>query len=78
MKQEMENKNILWVELRTQEGYKRFEEVLNELSIPCKPYRGNLQEDLENILTKILSDDIQTSVTPIIEESGSELLIELD
>lgn len=78
MKQEMENNNILWVELRTQEGYKRFEEVLNELSIPCKPYRGNFQEDLENILTKILSDDIQTSVTPTIKESDSELLIELD
>ena len=78
MKQEMENNNILWVELRTQEGYKRFEDVLNELSIPYKPYRGNLQGDLENILTEILSDDIQTSVTPIIKESDSELLVELD
>lgn len=78
MKQEMENNNILWVELRTQEGYKRFEGVLNQLSIPCKPYRGHLQEDLENILTKILSDDIQTSVTPIIKDSDSEFLIELD
>lgn len=78
MKQEMDSNNILWVELRTQDGFKRFEMVLNELSIPCKPYRGNLQEDLENILTKILSDDIQTSVTPIIKESDSDLLIELD
>ena len=78
MKQEMENKNILWVELRTQEGYKRFEDVLNQLSIPCKPYHGHLQEDLEKILTTILSDDIQTSVTPIIKDSDSDYLIELD
>ena len=78
MKQEMDNNNILWVELRTQDGYKRFEEVLNELSIPCQPFRGKLQEDLERILPIILSDDIQTSVTPIIKESDAEFLIKLD
>ena len=78
MKQEMDNNNILWVELRTQNGYKRFEEVLNELSIPCQPFRGKLQEDLERILPIILSDDIQTSVTPIIKEGNAEFLIKLD
>lgn len=78
MKQEMDNNNILWVELRTENGYKRFEEILNELSIPCQPFRGNLQKDLDKILPLIRSDDIQTSVTPTINNSDSELLIELD
>ena len=78
MKQEMDQKNILWVELRTEDGYKQFETVLNELSIPCNLSRGNLQEDLDKILDLILSDDIQTSVTPDLSNWGSELLIELD
>lgn len=78
MKREMNEKDILWVELRTAGGYKQFEEVLNELSIPCKPHRGNLKEDLDKILPLILSDDIQDSVTPDISNSDSELLIELD
>lgn len=81
MKQLMDDANILWVELRTQDGWKKFEEILNELSVPCKPYpdhRG-LQEDLNEILPLIIpSDDIQTSVTPDISNPNSELLIELD
>ncbi len=80
MKSEMDKANIHWVELRTEDGWKKLGNILNKLSIPCQPYpdHRDLQEDLENILTEILSDDIQTSVTPIIKEAGSELLIELD
>ena len=78
MKNEMDDNNILWVELGTEDGYKRFEKVLNELSIPCKPYCRNLQEDLNEILPILLSDDIQTSVTPDLSNSESELLVELD
>ena len=78
MKRQMNEADILWVELRAEDGYKRFEKVLNELSIPCKPYHRNLQEDLNNILPLILSDDIQASVTPDLSSPDSELLIELD
>ena len=78
MKQEMDNNDILWVELRTEDGYKRFEKILKELSIPCQTSRPNLKEDLDKILPIILSDDIQTSVTPTISNSDSELLIELN
>ena len=80
MKQEMDEKSILWVGLRTEGGYKQFEKVLNELSIPCKPYphHRDLQKDLDKIFAKILTDDIQTSVTPTISNSESELLIELN
>ena len=80
MKKQMDEANIFWVELRTEDGYKQFEKVLNELSIPCEPYpyHRNLQEDLDEIFAKILSDDIQTSVTPDISNTNSELLIEFD
>ena len=85
-KQQMDNVGILWVELQTKDGYMRFENILKTLSIPCKPFTGNLQNVIEEILSIILSDDIQESVTPNVflqenlldSESDSELLIELE
>lgn len=60
--------------------------MLRALSIPCKPFTGNLEETLEKILSLILSDDVQDSVTPelVLQEnlfndnSDSELLIEFE
>ena len=85
-KAQMDSNKILWVELQTKDGYKRFEEVLNALSIPCKPFTGDLQEALDKILSVILSDDVQVSVTPEVvlregeqdNDSGLELLVELE
>lgn len=85
-KQQMDKDGILWVELQTKGGYNRFEKVLKVLSIPCKPFTGDLQEALDKILPVILSDDVQDSVTPevVLGESeqrndrGSELLVELE
>ena len=80
MKSEMDEANIHWVELGTEDGWKKFEDILNELSISCKPYpdHRHLQEDLNEILPLIIpSDDNQTSVTPDIGNPNSELLIEL-
>ena len=85
-KQQMDKDGILWVELQTEGGYKRFEKVLKALSIPCKPFTGDLQEALDKILPVILSDDVQGSVTPevVLSESeqrndrGSELLVEIE
>ena len=81
MKKELDNKNISWVELRAEDGWKKFEKILNKLSIPCQPYphHRNLQEDLNDILPLIIpSDDDQASVTPDISNPNSELLIELN
>ncbi|MCY4553730.1 MAG: CfrBI family restriction endonuclease [Candidatus Poribacteria bacterium] len=83
-KQQMDSEGILWVELQTENGYKRFEEVLKTLSIPYEPFTGDLQSTLDKILPVILSDDVQDSVTPEVvlseseqrNESGSELLVE--
>ena len=84
-KQQMDKNGILWVELQTTDGYKRFEQVLKTLSIPCKPFTGDMEEVLDRILSIILSDDIQTSVTPdvvlqenMLSNSDSELLIEFE
>ena len=83
-KQQLDSHDILWTELQTKDGYKRFENVLNALSIPCKPFTGELHEALDKILPVILSDEVQNSMTPEvllhdpIAGYGSELLIELD
>ena len=85
-KQQMNSEGILWVELQTENGYKRFEEVLKILSIPYEPFTGNLQGALDKILPIILSDDVQDSVTPevvLIEselgnDSGSALLVDFE
>lgn len=85
-KQQMDENGIFWVELKTTGDYKRFEHVLNALSIPCKLFTGNLQDALDKILPVILSDDVQDSVTPeaILRERGedndsdSQLLVELE
>jgi len=45
-KQQMDENNIFWIELKNTDDYKRFEQVLNALSIPCKPFTGNLQDGL--------------------------------
>lgn len=83
-KQQMDSEGILWVELQTENGYKRFEEVLKTLSLPYEPFTGDLQGTLDKILPVILSDDVQDSVTPevvLIEseldnDSGLELLVD--
>lgn len=82
----MDENNIFWVELKNTDDYKRFEQVLNALSIPCKPFTGNLQDALDKILSVILSDEVQDSVTPeaILREreqdhdSTLQLLVELE
>ena len=85
-KQQMDSEGILWVELQTENGYKRFEEVLKTLSIPYEPFTGDLQGTLDKILPVILSDDVPDSVTPevVLSESeqrnasGSELLVDFE
>ena len=85
-KQQMDENGIFWVELKNADDYKRFEQVLNALSIPCQPFTGDIQDALDKILPVILSDDVQDSVTPEVvlrereqdEDSGSQLLVELE
>ena len=72
-REQLDEASIHWVQLRGENSYKRFEQVLTALSIPCQPFEGDLQETLDKILPRILSDDVQTSVTPDILLLGQSI-----
>ena len=82
-KAQLDDSGIQWVELRDENGYKRFEQVLTALSIPCQPFEGDIQAALDKIFPVILSDDVQSSVTPgviVRERDGddSQLLVDFE
>lgn len=82
-KAQLNDSGLHWVELRDEDGYKRFEQVLTALSIPYQPFEGDVQEALDKIFPIILSDDVQCSVTPDIilrEQSSndSRLLVDFE
>ena len=82
-KAQLDDSDIHWVELRDENGYKRFEQVLTALSIPCQSFEGDIQAALDEIFPVILSDDVQSSSTPGIilqEQRGddSQLLVDFE
>ncbi|MFA5806038.1 MAG: CfrBI family restriction endonuclease [Melioribacteraceae bacterium] len=52
-KNQLDDLKINWIELRTQDGYKRFKKALEKLKIPHKDYNGNLDKDLDKIFATI-------------------------
>ena len=54
-KSQANEKNIHWVELRSDEGYKRFKNILEQLNIPHENFNGEIDSVLENILQNIFS-----------------------
>jgi hypothetical protein len=48
---QLDSLHINWVELRSENGYQQFEQVLKNLNIPYQP----LEEDIEQKLTKIFN-----------------------
>lgn len=46
---------IHWISLREKEGFKKFKTILELLNIPHQEYLGNLDEDLDEILEKLIS-----------------------
>jgi hypothetical protein len=42
-----------WVELRTENGYKRFADILRKLDIPFTDFQGNLDHHLDGIVEEI-------------------------
>jgi hypothetical protein len=48
----LDEKNILFVELRSKEGYKQFAKVLQHLHIPYQPFEGVVDKRVEEILTE--------------------------
>ncbi|MGB4654402.1 MAG: CfrBI family restriction endonuclease [Bacteroidales bacterium] len=55
-KQQADSLNVKWVELRQEGGYKRFGKVLNELNIPYIEFTGDLDTQLDNILSEIFHE----------------------
>lgn len=51
-KAQLNSLKVEWVELHS--GYKRFKNVLENLKIPHKDFTGNLDNDVDRILTEIL------------------------
>lgn len=54
-RQQLDDLEVLWVELRIRNGYKRFAQVLKNLNIPYHDFLGNLH-DLEIKLDEILDE----------------------
>jgi len=52
-KTQLENLNVGWVELRDEDGFKRFENVLASLNIPHKKLQENLDEKLDKIIDEL-------------------------
>jgi len=52
-KNQMDHNHIEWVELRSEHGYKRFYEVLKNLSVPSKDFTDNLDNRLNEILSEL-------------------------
>ena len=82
-KAQLDDSEIHWVELRDESGYRRFEQVLTGLSIPCHPFEGDIQKALDKIFSVILSDDVQSSSIPdiILQEQSrddAQLLVDFE
>ena len=52
-KMQLDHLKVNWVELRNENGYQRFEKVLQSLDIPYNKFSGNIDEKLTEILTLI-------------------------
>lgn len=52
-KDQLDSLNVHWVELRAENGFKRFEKLLDYYDIPHKPYNGNIDKDIDSIFKKI-------------------------
>ncbi len=52
-KKQLDSLKVEWVELRSKNGFKRFEKVLDHLKIPHKKLSENIDKDLEIIFKEI-------------------------
>jgi len=52
-KTQLDSLGVNWVELRSEEGYQRFEKVLQDLNIPYKKFSGDIDKKLTEIFALI-------------------------
>lgn len=60
-KKQLNSRKVEWVELRGKDGYKRFNNALKNLGIPHTDFKGDANDNLDNIL-----DDIFKEQAPIL------------
>lgn len=53
-KQQLDNLKIKWIELRSDNGYCKFQNILQELDVPNTEFTGNLDIRLDEIFSEIL------------------------
>ncbi len=61
-KNQLEDLGIYWIEMRSENGYQKFQMVLEKIGIPHKKYKGNLEKDLDNIFSELFAYNENTSV----------------
>ena len=54
-KSQLDSLQVEWVELRSDGGYKKFKNVLENLKIPHKEFTGNLDKGIDKILIELLN-----------------------
>jgi len=54
-KSQLDSLKVEWVELRSEGGYKKFKNVLENLKIPHKEFTGNLDKGIDKILIELLN-----------------------
>ena len=54
-KNQCDELNVKWVALREQNGFAKFEEILQQLQIPHKTYQDNLK-NLDSVLDIVFSE----------------------
>ncbi len=57
-KNQLDSLKVNWVELRSENGYKRFKKVLENLNIPHKDYSGDIDTDLPEVFAQIFSKTV--------------------
>lgn len=57
-KNQLDSLKINWVELRSENGFRRFKIALENLKIPYEDYNGNLDYDLEKIFSEIFQKEV--------------------
>ena len=55
-KKQLDSLKVEWVEMRDHSGYKRFKKVLENLDIPHKDFKGDINEKLEEIFEELFDN----------------------
>ena len=55
-KKQLNSLKVEWVELRDKEGFRRFKKILENLKIPHKDLKGNIESNLNKIFEEIFND----------------------